>query len=84
MTLAQLKDWISSLPAKFNDHHIVYRKIDNADEENWYCLDAAIVSAGIDEENGEIFFLNSESTNLYDTVTEEINDEVEGESPENV
>ncbi len=65
MKLSQLKEWANSLPKEFDDFQVITREFGDLTEEFNYYLDKPIVSAAVDEEHQEIFFMDEKNNTIF-------------------
>lgn len=65
MTIGELKNWLSQLPAEFDNCELVFRKIKQGapSTDTVLVYDQPIISCGIDVETDEAYFCNMESYN---------------------
>jgi hypothetical protein len=69
MKLADLKEWVNSLPEDTLNHEVVFRKftiIEN-DSENLFAKDVSISACGIDDSTEEAYFCDSESASILES-----------------
>lgn len=71
MTLAQLKDWLNSLPEEFNDYTVVNGETGELDGNYFYRVDKPVTSLTVDEENNEIVILNDTKDGKYNPEDED-------------
>ena len=61
MNVKELKDWLNSLPDKFDDYNVVngeYGQLDEDDEQFYYRVDKPVTTTAIDQESMELIILN--------------------------
>ena len=58
MTIQELKEFLDTLPEKFDQCEIVNSEIGKLDEENYYRKDMPVTTIFIDEETMELVFAN--------------------------
>ncbi len=67
MNLIQLKKWINDLPEdELGEYNIVFRTINELDNEHWSAYDIPIYSSGIDDGNKELYLCDINSYQIIE------------------
>lgn len=69
MKVSELKEWLATLPEKFDNNDVVFRRIvsnDPNDADSILCLDIPLVALGIDEADNEMYLCDEDSANILE------------------
>jgi hypothetical protein len=58
MILSELREWVNSLPEKFDEFTVVNGEIGIIDEQYHYRVDKPLTTLTVDEETQEVIFMN--------------------------
>lgn len=71
MKLKELKDWLNSLPEKFDEYDVVNGEVGTIDGEYMYRVDKPITTLTIDEQTKEFVILNDTQDEIENGDTEQ-------------
>lgn len=77
ITITELKNFLNSLPDKFNDFNMVNGEVAGIDGEFYVRIDKPVIHLEIDEESGEFLILHQSEEEIM-KIKDDINGNSEG------
>lgn len=67
MKLKELKNWLNNIPEEeFDNYTLVFRRIEEIDEEHWGAHDVHIATCGVDVGNKEVYLCDEYSAQIIE------------------